>query len=894
MAGQGMPSRSLSGRAVTLAAGRNVPEDIELDDEQRAFVEFQDGCAVLHAPVGTGKTLALAERTAEAIRRGVEPSRILCLTFTNRAAEELRQRVAVHCGDRAKRVVVRTFHALCAWMLRLEAKTMGLPSDFTIFDDEDSAEILRSILRRTAGEISRRGGPPAPVVVAPAYRRGDREPKVSDIYDVIERAKSEAPHTALSLGTVADDVFQGLTAAYRTLAVEYQRELASNHAFDFGDLVYFTRAMLALVPGIRRRWESRFSMIQVDEMQDTHFSEYEIVRALAWRSRNLVLAGDFDQTIYEWRGSMPDKVLSSFRADFPGARDFSFTRNHRATRVLVGLAGCVAREYSVRGVAQPAPSADVGDPVIVHFGRDSEAEADWIARKIRTLANVGPGGDAAGRVPYGRIGVLTRANSRGAAISEALQKHGIPHLTVEAYEFFRRQEVKDAVAYLRFLCSPADGRSFRRILQRPPRNIGDRTVSRVLEAEQAGLRLPDMVAESTLTTGDPFGTFLAALGGGVVTVFDTETTGLDPASDEIVELAAVRLEKGKATARFHRYLRNTVSVGESEEVHGLSDSFLASNGEDPRRALEEFDRFAAGSVLVGHNVGFDARMLAAYRQRLGLGTGGLAEYIDTLEMARRFLGGDDFSLEALCRRLNVAALPTHRAADDVEATCSIITCLAPLVRATAPERMRAVKDVGAAFSSLAQEVARLRRELGRLRPHELLDRVLNESGLREYYARDPERARRLANLEELLRVFKNRDSADLDALSSLESLLGFVALARNVDRLDPNDERVRVLTVHQAKGLEFDIVFVAGLSEHEFPSYPALKERKGAEERRVFYVAITRARKALFLTGHAANNGKPRGPSPYFTFLASLGGAWREEGSTEVTKWLRGVPRNTR
>ncbi|MGE5592703.1 MAG: 3'-5' exonuclease [Betaproteobacteria bacterium] len=889
MTGQEMPNGSLFGRAAAGVAGRNGPGGVELDEEQRAFVEFQEGCAVLHAPVGTGKTLALAERAAEAIRRGVEPSRILCLTFTNRAADELRQRVAVHCGDRAKRVVVRTFHGLCAWMLRLEAKRIGLPSDFTIFDDEDSAEILRSNLRRAGDGVSRGGDPPR-VVFAPAHSRFDREPKASDIYEVIERAKSEAPHTALSVGAVADDVFQGLPPAYRELAVAYQRELASNHAFDFGDLVYFTRAMLALDSGVRGRWEARFSMVQVDEMQDTHFSEYEIVRALARRSRNLVLAGDFDQTIYEWRGSMPDKVLSSFRADFPGARDFSFTQNHRATRVLVDLAGCVAREYSARTVLRPGPSAEAGDPVIVHFGGDSEAEADWIARKIRTLAGSEAGG---GRVPYGRIGVLTRTNSRGTVISEAFQKRGIPHLTVETYEFFRRQEVKDAVAYLRFLCSPADGRSFRRILQRPPRNIGDRTISRVLDAEQAGLRLVDMVAQSTRATGDPFGMFLAALGEGVVTVFDTETTGLDPASDEIVELAAVRLEKGKPAGRFHRYLRNMVSVGESENVHGLSDSFLASNGEDPRRALEEFDRFASGSVLVGHNVGFDARMLAAYRRRLGLRTDGRAEYIDTLEMARRFLDGDDFSLAALARRLNVAVLPTHRAVDDVEATCGVVDCLAPLVRATAPARIRAVRDVGAAFAPLAQEVARLRRELGRLRPHELLDRVLNESGLREYYKRDPESARRLANLEELLRIFKERDSADLDALSSVESILGFVALARNVDRLDPNDERVRVLTVHQAKGLEFDIVFVAGLSEYEFPSYLALRERKGEEERRVFYVAITRARKALFLTGHAANNGKPRGPSPYFAFLAWLGKAWHEEGSTGVTKWIRSLPRNT-
>ncbi|MEW6105111.1 MAG: 3'-5' exonuclease [Bacillota bacterium] len=891
MTGQGTLGRGLAKGAAAAAAGRSGPGDIELDDEQRSFVEFQEGCAVLHAPVGTGKTLALAERAAEAIRRGVEPSRILCLTFTNRAAEELRQRIAVHCGDRARKVVVRTFHGLCAWMLRLEAKQIGLPSDFTIFDDEDSTEVLRSILRR-AGDAAapcRRG----PVQAAPALqRRFDREPKVSDLYDSIERAKSEAPHTALSMRTVSDKVLGRLLPAYPGLAVAYQRELASNHALDFGDLIYFTRAMLALDPVIRGRWEERFSMVQVDEMQDTHFSEYEIVRALARRSRNLVLAGDFDQTIYEWRGSAPEKVLRSFRMDFPGVRDFSFTENHRATRVLVDLAGCVARQYSRHATLRPGPAAEPGDPVTAHFARDSEAEARWIACKIRNLANDGAG-RGVGRVPYGRIGVLTRTNTRGAAISKAFEEEGIPHLTVETYEFFRRQEVKDVIAYLRFLCSPADGRSFRRILQRPPRNIGDRTISRILGAERLGLRLVDMVAPSTRATGDPFGRFLDALRDGAITVFDTETTGLNPGVDEIVELAAVRLERGKPTERFHRFLRNTVSVGESERIHGLGDSFLDVNGEEPRRVLEEFSRFASGSLLAGHNVSFDARMLAAYGRRLGVRVD-VPEYVDTLEMARRFLDGDDFSLEALARRFDVATQPTHRAPDDVAATCGLIARLAPLVSATAAERTRVVRDSAAAFAPLAQEVAELRKDLGRLRPPELLDRVLDRSGLRVYYSKDPQSARRLANLEELCRVFRDRDSAELDALSCLESILGFVALARNVDRLDPDDERVRVLTVHQAKGLEFDTVFVAGLSEYEFPSYPAVRENKEAEERRVFYVAITRARRALFLTGHKTNNGRLRGPSPYFASLASIDKAWREEGSTDISRWIRSLPGRAR
>jgi DNA helicase-2/ATP-dependent DNA helicase PcrA len=846
------------------AHATRAARDVQLDDSQLRFVRFQEGCAVLHAPVGTGKTLALAERAAEAIRRGMEPSRILCLTFTNRAAEELRQRIAVYCGNQARRVMVRTFHGLCAWMLRVEAKNIGFPSDFAIFDDEDSTGILSSLRRR---KITTTGSHYVP----PNNETG--------LYSSIARAKVDAPDEALSIRAVPEEVFQSFAPMDRGLAVSYQQELASYHAFDFADLIYFARAMLVLSPAIRSRWDGRFSMLQVDEMQDTHLSEYQILRILAQSSRNLVLAGDFDQTIYEWRGSTPDRILRRFHADFPEAREFSFKENHRATRTLIKMAGSVASSYSKRTPPRPAQTAPIGEPIIVHFAGDSTTEAKWIARKIRELVHRTSGGIDS--LPsYGRIGVLVRPNHRGVTISQVFEREGVPHLTVETFEFFRRQEVKDAIAYLRFLCNPADGRSFHRILLRPARGIGERTIARIHEAQGAGLRLVDMVSPSTLTTGDPFGRFLRALKNGRVTVFDTETTGLNPGKDEIVELAAVQLEHGKKIGEFHRYLRNTVSVGESERIHGISDVFLKMNGEEPHAAIQDFLRFASDSLLVGHNVSFDLRMLTTHARRLGIDMG-TVEYADTLELARRFLDGDDFSLEALAQRFTTSTQPTHRAIDDVNATLGLLPHLVPLVSASAAGRIRVVSETGSLFVRLAAELRTLRDELGRLRPPTLLKHVIERSGLIDYYEKEP---RRIENLKELIRVFEARDDPDDDALSSLESLLGFVALARNVDRIDPHDERVRVLTVHQAKGLEFDTVFVAGLSENEFPGYYAIAEGRELEEKRIFYVAVTRAREKLFLTGHANHQGKYRKPSRYFGII---GDSWREEGSSAIAGGLR-------
>lgn len=278
------------------AAGPQGIPTVNLDDHQKRFVQFQSGCAVLHAPVGTGKTLVLAERAAEAIRRGIEPSRILCVTFTNRAAEELRQRIALNCGRTANQVVVRTVHSLCAWMLRCEAKQIGLHADFVIVDDDDSREIIRACADGLGVRLY----------------RSEYKDEADEVCNAVVDSKLNATDASLggAAGIAPDSLFGGLPAAWRNIARAYQEELSSYHALDFADLIYNARAMLQSRREIRDRWATRFSMIQVDEMQDTHMSEYRVLRALAEKSRNLALAGDFDQTIYEsrdWRRS-PDNI----------------------------------------------------------------------------------------------------------------------------------------------------------------------------------------------------------------------------------------------------------------------------------------------------------------------------------------------------------------------------------------------------------------------------------------------------------------------------------------------------------------------------------------------------------------------------------------------------------
>lgn len=817
-------------------------DGVILTPRQQEFVDFQEGCALLHAPVGTGKTRALAERAAKAIRRGVPPDRILCVTFTNRAAAEMRQRVALHCKAEARWVEVRTFHGLCAWMLRREAKEIGLSMDFVIFDEEDSLEVLRDLVS---------------------------EQDARSLYHYMCSLKVEVDDGQLALGPIPKVLF-AKKRDFEPEILAYQDELAANHALDFADLILMTRVMLMKHPHIRARWQGKFGMIQVDEMQDTHLSEYGILRVLAEHCRNLVLAGDFDQTIYEWRGSNPGEILRRFRRDFSGGCTFSFDENHRATRSLVAAAANVVASYSQYAPPKPAVKASPGRPIEVHFARNSEEEADWIARRLKTELD---------KNPNLKAGVLTRPNHRALTIAEALTRMNIPHLTVETFEFFRRQEVKDAIAYLRFLLNPWDGRSFRRILSRPRRGIGERTIAKIDLAYKTGLRLVDL-AQPAAMLGDPFALLLNPFAHGDLIILDVETTGLDPSRHEVIELAGLRLEKGKEAEYFHRYLKNTRSVGDSVSIHGLTDEFLMANGDDPARVLAEFGDFCGDALIVGHNISFDLRMLLANGKRLGVPLD-FGENMDTLEIARRFLDLDDYRLEYLKQCLGLPDLPSHSALDDVRTTRALLEHLIPLVKRDSLARRAVVGSVAPQFAPVVEELESLRAKVDLLRPWQLLDIILDRSGLADLYSKEP---RRLANLAELKKIFKDRDEIETDPRSSLEALMTFAALARNVDRLDGEDNRVKVLTIHQAKGLEFDLVIIAGLSENEFPVYGAIKEGRELEERRVFYVALTRAKDHLILTGHGSHKGKIRAPSRYF---AMIGDGWEERDSSRVTEFQR-------
>ncbi|MCK4814601.1 DNA helicase UvrD, partial [bacterium] len=367
----------------------------------------------------------------------------------------------------------------------------------------------------------------------------------------------------------------------------------------------------------------------------------------------------------------------------------------------------------------------------------------------------------------------------------------IPHTTVEQYEFFRRQEIKDAIAYLRILVNRYDVNSLHRILLRPRKAIGGAAVRDIVSSGQkVGLRQTDMVLPRTFTMGEPYGLLLERLSVGEITVIDVETTGLIPVRDEVIEIADIKLSKGKICEKFHCHVKNTIPVGDSQKIHGLTDEFLREQGKDSAEALDGFKHFIGNSLVVGHNIGFDVRILLGNAIRSGIQMP-IWSFEDTLDIAKRFLTADRYDLESLANLLGLSARPSHKAMDDVLSTLELLARLVKFITPGANKRKEIVLKYEKSFRPLAESIQAWRNHLNSRRPPELLDIILYESGLSNYYQGDP---KRLHNLKKLQLVFAEKDNAKLDPQSAMEEILSFTALSKNIDHLMESDNRVPVIT----------------------------------------------------------------------------------------------------
>ena len=408
-----------------------------LNPEQRAAVLHRDGPLLILAGAGSGKTRVICHRLASLIGGGhAMPEQVLAVTFTNKAAEEMRGRVERLLGATAPRLWVSTFHAFCARLLRREAPRIGLSRDFVIYDSVDQLNVVRQAMKEL-----------------------DVDPKMTPPKSLQSRI-SEAKNRSES---AADLRLAGESFGDRQVAAVYERyarALRIAQALDFDDLLLRTVELFAESAEARTRYGERFRYIMVDEYQDTNRPQYLLVRHLAAHHRNLCVVGDPDQSIYKWRGADLRNILD-FEDDFPETTVVRLERNYRSTQVILDAASGLIAHNRRRREKRLYTERGGGEPVLFHRAADELEEADFILGRLRG-AGSGPG----------RAAVLYRTNSQSRVIEEALARAGIPYRVVGGVRFYERKEIKDALAYLKLLLNPDDDVSLRRVVNVPARGIG--------------------------------------------------------------------------------------------------------------------------------------------------------------------------------------------------------------------------------------------------------------------------------------------------------------------------------------------------------------------------------------------------------------------------------------
>ncbi len=823
------------------------------------MIQATRGPVLVLAPVGSGKTSVLALRLHRALAEGFDAARCLCLTFTNRAARELRERLAAlrgsDGGNPTGDVEVRTFHGFCAALLRTEAEEAGLRPDFGIYDDGESEDLLGRLIARQGENSGAAAGGALP----------EADLSAREIYFRWGRLLSALPGSECRPEVVPARVLSGQPDLLRRVIRLYLRELGERNVLDFPLLVYRSRALFNASPAMRSRWEQRYDWIQVDEIQDTHRSEWEVVRLLAYGHGNLALFGDLDQTIYGWRGSEPGRILDEFEREFDAPGRYTLSLNQRGTRSTLELADRIASGLRSRQTGmRPADGLPEGEPVEWILAGTPREEAAEVVRHILRRFSVDP-------ESRGSTALLCRGNRLGRMVRDALEDAGVPAACEEDLRFTSRPEVRALLAPLRLLVNPEDLGALRRWLGWYAR---DRALHEaMLKIHRYGpechLRITDMVRPDTQRLGDPYAPLLKAWDERFLIVLDFETTGLDTERDEIVEIACQRHSSNLEIDRFHRLLRPAVDPGASSKVHGISAEQLRREGHDPQEALRDLLAYLGDELVCGHNLAFDLAILESNCRRLGLAPPELPA-ADTLWIARRVVGTGSMKLGDLRRRLGLSTEPTHRAMDDVSATAELLKALLPLLDESREDREDLVREHREFFRPCFEQLQRWRSLSATLRPWELC----------EYIAADPAFTTRLPTddprrsaVDRLVAWLKALDEAAgmedrlLPPRSALREYVSHSAMARPVDLLAPGT--VPVLTIHAAKGMEFDHVYLYHAARGTIPDFRNDSGDKREEERRVLYVAVTRARRSLTISAsRRSGRGHDEGWSEFLSGIA--------------------------
>ncbi len=718
----------------------------KLNPEQRAAVETTEGPLLILAGAGSGKTRVITHRIAWLIEeKGIAPDAILAVTFTNKAAREMEERVERLLARGAlTRPTIATFHSLCVRMLRRDIESLrigsgpdaGLTRSFAIYDDNDQQSIVKTIMKRLGLDTKQ---------LTPRTVLGKISWAKSHMIDPQE----------YYLGST-DPGSERIAHIYAS----YKTELKKNNALDFDDLLLENVRMLKASGEVRERYQRRYRYLLVDEYQDTNRPQYELMKLLAGERHNVCAVGDEDQSIYSWRGADIRNILE-FEKDFPDAKIIRLEQNYRSTQVILEAAGAVVANNAQRKGKKLWTEREGGSLIGYYEAPDGENEALFIADRVNRYLRETEGAieDRAGR-----CAVLYRTNSQSRLVEEALRRYGIQYTMVGGFSFYERSEIRDLLSYLKLVQNPHDSIALQRVINTPTRGIGKTTLE----------TLERMALETGASTWDAMG--------------------------QAIRRQLVSARACAALENFRRLIEDAQAILQPEFAAKLEAELSGDGATSPAESdagdtgfefggnEENATEFGAGAGEGNEQTTllFDAAALSPFAQ-------------SSAKRAEKWESGKQKSArEAISSDSKTEAAEGFRS---------------PGERGTLPELIRFLIDRSGYIKALEGEGT-------------------------------PEAVSRIENLKELANAAHDAEERG----ETLADFLDHAALVSDTDQFKA-DARVTLMSLHAAKGLEFPLVFLAGLEEGLFPHSRSINNPDALEEeRRLCYVGMTRAMDALVLT----------------------------------------------
>ena len=532
-----------------------------LNVAQRAAVEAYDKHSLIIAGAGSGKTRVLTSRIAYMLEQGVEPDRIMALTFTKKAANEMRERIEKMVGGASRRLMMGTFHSIFARLLRRDAELIGYPQNFTIYEPADQRSVIAAIIKERA--------------------LNDDHYKPAAILSRISMAKNSlvTPGAYAANAALMEEDKRARRSEFASLYAEYCRRCRDNGAMDFDDLLLQTNVLMRDHAEVTKRYADHFRYILVDEYQDTNYAQYLIMRRLSMGQAKVCVVGDDSQSIYSFRGAKIENILN-FQRDYPSAEVFRLEQNYRSTQTIVDAANSVIDHNHNRMKKQCFSKGEVGEPIRVVKCYTDREEADATANDIRRRARERG-------AEWSDFAILYRTNNQSNALETSLRSRGLPYRIYKGNSFFDRKEVRDVLGYLRLIINPKDDEAFKRSINTPARGIGTTTIERIeVLAKEAGVSMWECIAR------------LAAEGDGGDAVRRAIIRKVEAFRTMISELAVLRSEKGLYDF-VYAVLNRSGILASYREMHNAEGDSAVANIEEVLNSIRDFEERVGAEIRAG-------------------------------------------------------------------------------------------------------------------------------------------------------------------------------------------------------------------------------------------------------------------------------------------------------